>query len=121
MSLIVYLVGDISIAIIDRYFDLDNNNLVTGIDIDNTNKQDLVLLLIELSELLLVPSIIVFNYTILDLEEKVLMALTASVLGPNFKSLTLSSISSPSKAKKTRKEKKKKEKEKPSLWIVFFL
>jgi hypothetical protein len=38
MSLIVYLVGDISMAIVDRYFDLDNNNLVIRIDIDNTNK-----------------------------------------------------------------------------------
>jgi hypothetical protein len=38
VSLIVYLVRDISIAIIDRYFDLNNNNLVIEIDIDNASK-----------------------------------------------------------------------------------
>jgi hypothetical protein len=74
-----------------------------------------VLLLIKLSKLLLVLFITISNYIILDLEEKVLIALTASILGPNFKSLTLSSISSPSKVKKTRKEKEKKEKGKPSF------
>jgi hypothetical protein len=115
VSLAIYLVGDISIAITNRYFDLDNNNLVIGIDIDNTSKQDLILLLIELSKLLLVPFITISNYIILDLEEKVLIVPTASILGPNFESSTLSSISSPFKAKKTRKEKKKKEKGKPSF------
>jgi hypothetical protein len=51
----------------------------------------------------------------LNLEKEVLIALTMSVLGPNFKSLTLSSISSPFKAKKTKKEKEKKKKGKPSF------
>jgi hypothetical protein len=115
VSLIVYLIGDISIAIINRYFNLDNNNLIIGIDIDNASKQDLILLLIELSKLLLVPFITISNYIILNLEEKVLMALTTSILGLNFKSLTLSSISSPFKVKKIKKEKEKKEKGKPSF------
>jgi hypothetical protein len=51
----------------------------------------------------------------LNLEEEVLIALTTSVLGPNFESLTLSSVSSPSKVKKTKKEKERKEKGKPSF------
>ena len=38
MSLVIYLVGDINIAIIDKYFDLNNNNLIIGIDIDNASK-----------------------------------------------------------------------------------
>jgi hypothetical protein len=65
--------------------------------------------------LLLIPSIIVSNYTILNLKKEVLIVLTASILGSNFKFLTLSSISSPFKAKKTKKEKEKKEKGKPSF------
>jgi hypothetical protein len=36
--LIVYLIGDINIAIINRYFNLNNNNLIIGIDIDNASK-----------------------------------------------------------------------------------
>jgi hypothetical protein len=74
-----------------------------------------VLLLIKLFKLLLVLFITISNYIILDLKEEVLIALTMFVLGPNFKSLTLSSIFSPSKAKKTKKEKEKKEKGKPSF------
>jgi hypothetical protein len=115
VSLIIHLVGDINIAIINRYFNLNNNNLVIGINIDNTSKQDLILLLIKLSKLLLVLFITISNYIILDLKEEVLTALTASILGLNFESLTLSSISSPSKAKKTKKEKEKKEKGKPNF------
>jgi hypothetical protein len=65
--------------------------------------------------LLLIPFVTISNYDILDLKEEVLTALTISILGLNFESLTLSSISSPSKVKKTRKEKKKKEKGKPSF------
>ena len=65
--------------------------------------------------MLLIPFIIVSNYAILNLKEEVLTALTASILGSNFESLTLSSISSPFKAKKTKKEKEKKEKGKPSF------
>jgi hypothetical protein len=38
VSLVIYLVGDINIAIINKYFNLDNNNLVIGIDIDNISK-----------------------------------------------------------------------------------
>jgi hypothetical protein len=57
--------------------------------------------------LLLVLSITVSNYTILDLEEEVLIVLTMSILGFNFKSSTLSFVSSPFKAKKTRKKKEK--------------
>ena len=38
MSLIVYLIRDINIAIINRYFNLNNNNLVIGIDIDNASE-----------------------------------------------------------------------------------
>jgi hypothetical protein len=115
VSLVVYLIKDINIAIVNRYFDLDNNNLIIRIDINNASKQDLVLLLIELFKLLLVPFITISNYTILDLKEEVLIALTASILGLNFEFLTLSSISSPFKAKKTRKEKERKEKGKPSF------
>ena len=115
MSLIIYLVGDINIVIINRYFDLNNNNLVIGIDIDNISKQDLILLLIKLFKLLLVLFITISNYIILDLEEEVLIVLIASILSLNFESLTLSSIFSLSKAKKTKKEKEKKEKEKPSF------
>jgi hypothetical protein len=110
VSLIIYLVGDINITIINRYFNLDNNDLVIEIDIDNTSKQDLILLLIKLSKLLLVPFITISNYIILNLKKKVLIVLTISILSSNFKSLTLSSIFSPFKAKKTRKEKEKKEK-----------
>jgi hypothetical protein len=115
MSLVIYLMGDINITIINRYFDLDNNNLVIEIDINNISKQDLILLLIKPFKLLLVLFITISNYIILDLEEEVLIVLTISILSLNFKSLTLSSISSPFKAKKTRKEKKKKEKGKSSF------
>jgi len=115
VSSAVHPVGDISVATADGYFDLDDNDLVTGIDMDDAGEQDPVLPLMEPSELLLVPSVTVSNHAMLDPEEEVLMAPTASVLGPNFESSTLSSVSSPSKAKKTRKEKKKKEKGKPSL------
>jgi hypothetical protein len=65
--------------------------------------------------LLLIPSITISNYTILNPEEEVLIVLIIFILGPNFESLTLSSIFSPFKAKKTKKEKKKKEKGKPNL------
>ena len=65
--------------------------------------------------MLLVPFITISNYIILDPKEEVLIILTISILGPNFKSLTLSAISSPSKVKKTRKEKERKEKGKPSF------
>jgi hypothetical protein len=112
MSLVIYLMGDINITIINRYFDLDNNNLVIEIDINNISKQDLILLLIKPFKLLLVLFITISNYIILDLEEEVLIVLTISILSLNFKSLTLSS---PFKAKKTRKEKKKKEKGKSSF------
>jgi hypothetical protein len=74
-----------------------------------------VLLLIKLSKLLLVLFITISNYTILNLKEEVLIALTIFILSLNFKSLTLSSISSPFKVKKTKKEKERKEKGKPSF------
>jgi hypothetical protein len=108
-------VKDINITIINKYFNLNNNNLVIEINIDNISKQNLILLLIKLFKLLLVPFITISNYIMLNPKEEVLIVLTMSIISSNFKFLTLFSIFSPFKAKKTRKEKKKKEKEKPSL------
>jgi hypothetical protein len=108
--LIVGLVGDISIGIVDGYYNLNGDDLVAGqlqqelseIDIEDANKQGLVLLLIEPSRLPLVPSITVSNTVILDTEKEVLTALTMSsslsslprllTTAPNFKSFFLSSL-----------------------------
>jgi hypothetical protein len=54
VSLIVYLIEDINITIINKYFNLNNNNLI--------------LLLIKLFKLLLVLFITISNYNVLNVK-----------------------------------------------------